>query len=161
MFCEVPVHVYEGIIDFITNDDKPKDNEPEQIEEIFAKHYSSFMLKLTGKEKKYTFSKSEQRIIKTKLIPVIKMEMANNVELFGEISVGDFFDIFIINMDDFWKQNCFNIASISRNFSKIYHSVIIKIHHRHKGTGSNGKATMSDVMNDLKLTAMPEEEAHE
>jgi hypothetical protein len=112
------------------------------------------MLKFTGKEKRYTVSPAEKKTIKTKLIPLIKKEMATDHELFGEATVGDFFDTFIINMEDFYKQHCFTVGSITKNFQKIYHTVHLRLHGKtmngHSSKRMNGNVLIGRDYSETK-----------
>lgn len=71
--------------------------------------------------------------------------MANAPELFEQSSVGDFFDVFILNMEDFWKRDHFTIQSITKHFAKIYHKVYINLH----GKNLNGHSYKKNEGNTL------------
>lgn len=158
LFSKDKVEAYESVIDFMMNADKPKGDEVEQICEIFKKHYVEHMRAITKNDGpiQYSFRRYEkEEAIPQLLIPSIKAELGNNEKEFKDVTVTQFFDFFMTKLPLWWKQHQFNIAAIAKHFPTIL-AQIISYNHTPKGMLPNGsakKATMADVLEDIKEEA--------
>ena len=130
----------EGIVDFISNADTPQDNERVSIKEIFQKHH------VASKGTRYVFTKNQDNEIDG-LIVQIKQEMAENPDQYGEISVAEFFELFMNGMDDWWKKNQFTTWGINKQFRKILSQILSNRINSSSKTGSGKKPSYSSVMN--------------
>lgn len=152
MFASEKIIAYQDVIDFINNADNAKGNEVELIKEIFDHHFALHMAKVSPSKRlmKYIFTKRDDKMIKTKLIPSIKQQIDTNYEpIYGEISVIDFFKLFMEQLPDFYKEHSFVISTITNKFHDIYVQIINKKKYgnRQQSYGNN-KPTAADVLAD-------------
>ena len=148
IFSAERIQVFTEMMDYIKNADKPKDSDKIKIMEVFEKHYITHVNSLSRTEKniRYSFSKADERIILGKIIPLIKQEIGNNEDSFGEMEVGDFFEHFMCNLPDWWKKHQFSLHAISKHFKTIYMQII-----NNKNGDPNAKATVADVISDMNV----------
>ena len=143
------IKALEEILNFINTADAPQPSERETIKEIFQKHHKDF------KGTKYVFTKNQDAEIDG-IIVQIKEEMIENVDVYSDMTLTDFFELFITNMDvansdDFWRRNQFTTWGINKNFRKILSQILSSVNKRSdsgKKYGHNkNKPTYSSVMN--------------
>jgi hypothetical protein len=134
------IKTIEEMMDFINNADKPKDNERADVKEIFQKHH------VASKGTRYVFTKNQEHEL-DELIIQIKQEMAENTEQYGEITVAQFFELFMNNMDEWWKKHQFTTWGINKQFRKILSQILSNRISSNNKTGSGKKPSYSSVMN--------------
>jgi hypothetical protein len=134
------IKTLEGMIEFISNADTPQEDERTSIKEIFQKHH------VASKGTRYVFTKNQEHEL-DELIIQIKQEMAENTEQYGEIMVAQFFELFMNNMDEWWKKHQFTTWGINKQFRKILSQILSNRISSNNKTGSGKKPSYSSVMN--------------
>lgn len=137
------IKVLEGMMEFINNADVPQESERTDIKEIFQKHH------VASKGTRYVFTKNQDNELDGIVIQ-IKQEMAENPEQYGEITVGQFYELFMNNMDDWWKTNQFTTWGFNKHFRKILSQILsnrIKGNSSNKSGSSKHKPTYSSAIN--------------
>jgi len=135
------IKTLEGVLNFINNADIPEESERIEIKEIFKKQHKDF------KGTFYVFTKKDD-VELDGIINQIKQEMAANMESYSDMTVGQFFELFITNMDDFWKKQMFTTWGVNKKFRDILGQVLSKIENsKNRGrSGGNNKPSYSSVM---------------
>jgi len=146
------IDTYKKIIEHINNADKAELSEVEEIKKIFENHYAKHIQQVKNITTfiRYSWNKRRETIIQNELIPIIKREIGNNLESYGDMTAIQFFESFMQNMPMWWKENCFDIELITRKFDIIYQK-ILTISKNGMGNKSQ-KVTVSDVLGDLKFS---------
>lgn len=126
----------------MANADLPQADERVSIKEIFQKHHVS------SKGTRYVFTKNQEHEL-DELIIQIKQEMAENQEQYNDMTVAQFFELFMNNMDDWWKKNQFTTWGINKQFRKILSQILSKGVTGNKSGSSSGKhkPSYSSAMN--------------
>lgn len=134
------IKTLENIMEFIKNADVPKESERTEVIDIFQKHH------VDCKGTRYVFTKSQDSELDGIIIQ-IKQEMAENPEQYGEITVAQFFELFMNNMDGWWKTHQFTTWGFNKQFRKILSQILSNRTSNSAKSGSNkGKPTYASVM---------------
>jgi hypothetical protein len=152
---------YESVIDFIVNSDKAKQSDVDKIKEIYQRHYELHISKLTKRKRStvYNFTQRSNLLIKNTLIPLIKAEIGNNPDDYGEMDVATFFEFYMTNIPEFWRKNAFEITTLGKEDQ--FRKICLQISSNSHGSyGESKKATMEDLTSDLNIskTNMEEDE---
>lgn len=131
----------EGMIEFISNADTPQESERVSIKEIFQKHH------FASKGTRYVFTKNQENEIDGIIIQ-IKQEVAENPEQYAEMTVAQFFELFMNGMDDWWKKNQFTTWGFNKHFRKVLSQILSsKMNSNNKSGSGKNKPSYSSVMN--------------
>lgn len=136
------IKTLEEILDFIKNNDTPQDKERIGVKAIFQKHHKQC------KGTNYVFTKNQESEIDGIIIQ-IKQEMAENMESYADMTTEQFFELFMANMDEWWKLHQFTTWGINKQFRKILSQILSNKSNTGSGgkSGSNKKPSYSQVMN--------------
>lgn len=142
------IRALERVINFAKNADTPQEKERIEIIEIFKKHHKDF------KGTHYVVTKKEHIEIDGIIIQM-KQEMEANIEQYSDMTVGQFFELFMTNMDignndDWWKRNHFTTWGINKQFRKILSQVISGITNKNSNnrkSNPQNKPSYSDILN--------------
>lgn len=139
---------FNEVLEFIEKAETASKSEVEQIKEIFIRNYTDYTLDAYKKKMTYNFSRAETNHAK-KLIPLMKEYIYHNDEIQDDMSVANFFNMFLQRMPEWWKTHSYNFAAIARNFNKIITQMLHDKKHRTQyngqGTSHSNKPTIEDV----------------
>lgn len=111
---------FQQILEYINDADTPDKEDLVNVEKLFCSYHEKYKNKT-----KYPVVKAD-RIEFAQIIMQIKLEMEANPERYSSFTVTQFFEKFLVEMDEFWIRNMFTPSGLNRKFREILGAIKTK-----------------------------------